>query len=103
MAFLADDDVIVHRDSEWPRNIDDRLRHLDIGMRWRGVSGRMIVHEDQGRGGQLQRAFDHLARINRRVIDGADLLDLIEDQLIPLVEMSTRNCSLSAKAIVVRQ
>ena len=32
MAFLADDDVIVHRDSEWPRNIDDRLRHLDIGM-----------------------------------------------------------------------
>jgi len=32
VGFLADDDVIVHGDSGWPGNIDDRLRHLDIGV-----------------------------------------------------------------------
>jgi hypothetical protein len=32
VAFLADEDVIVHADPEWPGNVDDRLRHLDIGM-----------------------------------------------------------------------
>jgi hypothetical protein len=32
VALLANDDVIVHRDSERPGNVDDRLRHLDVGM-----------------------------------------------------------------------
>mgnify|MGYP007099615539 CR=1 FL=1 len=46
----------------------------------------MIVHQnDRGRG-ELKRALDHLARIDRRVVDRADLLQLIGDQLIALVE-----------------
>jgi hypothetical protein len=32
VAFLAYDDVIVHSDPEWPGNVDDLLRHPDIGM-----------------------------------------------------------------------
>ena len=31
-------------------------------------------------------ALDHLARIHRRVIDGADLLLLVRDEMIALVE-----------------
>ena len=36
--------------------------------------------------GQLQRALDHLARIDRRVVDGAGLLHLVGDQPVALVE-----------------
>lgn len=45
MAFLADDDVIMNRDAERLRGFDDCLRHVDIGARWRRVSGRMIVDQ----------------------------------------------------------
>ena len=38
MAFLADDDVIVHGNPERIGDADDRLRHLDIGGRRRRVA-----------------------------------------------------------------
>ena len=31
VAFLADDDVIVHGNPQGARDLDDRLRHLDVG------------------------------------------------------------------------
>src|SRR4051794_13467840 len=31
VPVLADDDVIVHRDAERLRHVDDRLGHLDVG------------------------------------------------------------------------
>jgi len=43
MAILADDDVIVHGNSERLRDRLDLLRHLDIRPRWRRIAGRMIV------------------------------------------------------------
>jgi len=46
----------------------------------------VIVHEDQRRGRQFQRALDDFARIDGRVIDRAGLLQLVDDQLIALVE-----------------
>src|SRR5580692_9893966 len=46
MAVSAYDDVVVHGDAERLRDIDDRFRHLDIGLRWRGIAGRVIVHQD---------------------------------------------------------
>ena len=45
MAFLADDDVIVHRDAERLRGFDDRLRHLDIGAGGCRVARGVIVHQ----------------------------------------------------------
>ena len=66
VAVPADDDVVVHGDAERLGDIDDRLRHVDIGARGRWIAARMIVHQyDSGRG-QLQRALDHLAWIDRR-------------------------------------
>src|ERR1019366_2966073 len=46
----------------------------------------MVVHQDQRGGGEFERALDHFARIDRRVIDGADLLQFVGDQLIALLE-----------------
>src|SRR4029077_15096017 len=37
MSVLADDDVIVHRNAQWTRDVDDRLGHRDIRLRWRGI------------------------------------------------------------------
>jgi len=46
----------------------------------------VVVHEDQRRCRQFERTLDDLARIDRRVVDRAGLLQLIDDQLIALVE-----------------
>ena len=86
MAVLADDDVVVHGNAERLGNVNDRLRHLDVGVARRRVAGRVIVHQDQRRGGQFERALDHLARIDRRMIDGAGLLHFVGDEPVALVE-----------------
>ena len=43
VAVLADDEVVVHRDAERARDLDDRLRHLDVGARRRRVATRVVV------------------------------------------------------------
>jgi hypothetical protein len=45
MAFLADDNVVVHRDAERLCHGDDLLRHLDVGARRRRVAGWVIVQD----------------------------------------------------------
>ena len=38
MPVLAHDDVVVHGNAERGRDLDDRLGHLDIGLRRRRVA-----------------------------------------------------------------
>jgi hypothetical protein len=45
MPALPDDDVIMHRYPERPRDVDDRAGHLDVRLRWRRIAGRVIVHQ----------------------------------------------------------
>jgi hypothetical protein len=45
MPVLADDEVVVHGDAERARDLDDRLRHLDVGARRGGIAGGMVVHQ----------------------------------------------------------
>jgi hypothetical protein len=45
MPVLADDDVVVHGNAERGGDLDDRLGHLDIGLRGRGVAAGVIVHQ----------------------------------------------------------
>jgi hypothetical protein len=33
VAVLADDEVVVHRDAQRARDLDDRPRHVDVGAR----------------------------------------------------------------------
>src|SRR6516165_4421047 len=58
----------------------------DIGLRGGGVPGRMVVHQDQRRGAELERALYHLASIDRRVVDGAALLTLVLDEHVLAIE-----------------
>ena len=60
--------------------------HVDIGLGRGGVARRMIVHHDDGRGMQGQGPPHHLARVQRRVIDGALLLDFVADQHVLAVQ-----------------
>jgi hypothetical protein len=89
-----DDDVVVHGNAEWLGDVDDRLHHLNVRTRRRRIVRRMIVHQDQRGGREFERALDHLA---------ADLLQFVGDELVAPSRNSTRNGSLSAKAIAVRQ
>jgi hypothetical protein len=43
MSVLADDDVVVHGNAKRSCDVDDRFGHLDIGLRRRGIAGRVIV------------------------------------------------------------
>jgi hypothetical protein len=45
MPVLADNDVVVHGDAERGGDVDDRLGHLDVGLRRRRVAGWMVVQE----------------------------------------------------------
>jgi hypothetical protein len=45
MPVLADDDVVVHGNPERGGDADDRLGHLDVGLRWRRIAGGVVVQE----------------------------------------------------------
>jgi hypothetical protein len=48
MPVLADDDVIVHGDAERRGDVDDRLGHLDIGLRRRRIARGVVVDNGPG-------------------------------------------------------
>jgi len=65
---------------------DNILGDGDVGLRGGRVARRMIVHQDQRRSLELERALDHLAGIDRGVVDRPALLLLVLDQRILAVE-----------------
>jgi hypothetical protein len=44
MPVLADHDVVMHGNAERLCDLDDRLGHVDVGLRWRRIAAWMIVH-----------------------------------------------------------
>ena len=97
--MLADNDVIVHGNPERPGDIDDRLGHVDVGARRRWIAGGMIMHQDDRSRGELECALDHLARIDRRVVDSAGPLHLVGDDGIALVEKENAELFLLGEAL----
>ena len=61
-------------------------RHGNVGLAGGWVARRVVVHQDDRRGVQFEGAFDHLARVDGHVIDGALGLFLIRDQDVLAVE-----------------
>ncbi len=47
VSVLADDDVVVDGNAERGGDLDDRLRHVDVGLRRRRIGGGVVVHQDQ--------------------------------------------------------
>lgn len=86
MSVLADDNMVMHRDTERPGGFHDRLRHVDVRPRRGGVSGRVVVHQDDGGGGEFERTAHDLAGIDGRVIHRSAALHLICDQRVALVQ-----------------
>src|SRR5262249_44187233 len=60
----ADYQMVVHGHAERLRRLDDVLGDGDVGLRRAGVAGGVVVHQDQCRGLELERALDDLARVD---------------------------------------
>ena len=86
VALAADDQMIVNHDAERLAEADDLHGHRDVGGGRARVAGRMVVHQDQRCGPEFERAAHDLARIDRRVIDRANALHLVGDELVLLIE-----------------
>jgi hypothetical protein len=65
MPVLADDQVVVHRNAERARDVDDRLGHLDVGARGRRISGRVVV-QNQTRPGSTLISFNFFSSPGRQ-------------------------------------
>ena len=72
MPLAADNDVVGHLDAENTARFHEPLRHANVGIRWRWVAARMVVHEDD----TVRRADDcrpkHFAWMRHRLIQRAD-------------------------------
>jgi hypothetical protein len=55
VPVLADNEMVVHGDAERARDLDDRLRHLDVGARRGGIAGGMVVHRPAATSKTLMR------------------------------------------------
>src|ERR1700680_3997257 len=82
MAAAADDEVIMHSDTERRRGLDDVLSHRDVRDGWGRIAGGMVVHQNQCRCAEVESPSDYLARINRRMVYRPALYSLIPDQCV---------------------
>ena len=104
MALAADDDVVVDGDAEGLRHVHDLARHRmsaeeGVGSPegWLWTRIRAVAESSSAR-------LHHLARIDRRVVDGAGLLHLVGDQRVALVEeQQAELLACRMKAMAVRQ
>ncbi len=78
--------MVVHGEVQGAAGQGHLAGYLHVGLRRRRIAGGVVVHQDHRRGGELQRPAGHLARIDRRMIDGALVHHLVTDQLVLLVE-----------------
>ena len=77
----------MQRQPEILAPLPNLLGHAEIGIGRRRIAGRMVVDQDQGAGVQHQRPLDHLARIDRDMVDRAGREKLIGDDAVLAVEV----------------
>ena len=81
------DDVVMQSQAEIPAPLLDLLGHAEIGLRRCRVARRVVMDQDQGAGVQHQRPLDHLARIDRHMVNRAGREKLIGDNAVLTVEV----------------
>ena len=69
MALGADDDMVVDGDLQYPSGLDDLTRQLDVLAARLRIAAGMVVDKDDRGGVVIERALDHLANIDRRLVD----------------------------------
>ena len=72
--------MVVYRDANRVTGALDLFGHVNVCGRWGGITRWMIVHKDQSRRIEIERAFDHLAWVDRDMINSAYALNFIRDQ-----------------------
>ena len=83
----TDDDVVMQRQAEVLAPLLDLLSHSEIRLGRRRIAGGVVVDQDQGAGVQHQRPLDHLARIDRDMVDRAGREKFIGDDAVLAVEV----------------
>ncbi len=70
MAFPGDDDVILHQYAQLITRCDDFFCHVDISIRWCGITRRMIVQEpfSSRYPSEKQYIFTHLFAVRARCL-----------------------------------
>lgn len=89
MAGSADDDVVVYGDSQPLARLRDRAGDLDVRATGGGVAAGMVVDEDDRGRAEIDRAADHLADIDRGLVDRALAHHLVADQHVTCVKIKT--------------
>ncbi len=87
MALAPDDDVIVDGDAHVPSGLGDALGDLDVGAARLGRAGGVVVDKDHRGCPDVHRPADHLARVDRSLVDRAVADVVIVDQPVPGVEI----------------
>ena len=87
MPLAPDDHMVMHHDPHMPPGLGNAVGDGHIGLAGLRVAGRVVVDEDQPRRAQIQPLVDHLARVDRRLIDAAVGQMLIADQAVFGVEV----------------
>src|SRR3546814_12914312 len=83
----ADDDMIVECDPQLCRSVRDIPRDRDILPARFGAAARMVVDEDERRGAEFERAFDHFADIDGRLVDRTLAREFVAAQHVARVEV----------------
>jgi hypothetical protein len=83
---LADHQMVVDHQAHRLGGGDDFLSHVDIGAAWRRVAARVVMHQDDRRRAEVERALDDFTRIYRSMVHCAALLHLVGDQRVLAVQ-----------------
>ena len=81
------DDVVMQSQAEILAALLDFFRHGDIRLRWRRITGGVVVDHDQGACVQHQRPLDDLAGIDWDMVHSSDRKLLVRDDAIAPVEV----------------
>src|SRR3546814_7467513 len=78
-------------DPQLCRSVRDIPRDRDILPARFGAAARMVVDEDERRGAEFERAFDHFADIDGRLVDRTLAREFVADQHVARVEVEDAN------------
>ena len=91
MAAGADDDMIVQLDAQPLADLGDVAGDGDVLFARAWIAARVVVHQDQAGGAEIERPADHFARVDRRFAGRSLAEMLVADQHVLRVQEQDPN------------
>ena len=88
--------MIVQGDTKHLCCVHNLLGHVDVRLAGRWITGRVIMHKDQGGRIKIKCAFDDLAGVNRDMINRALRLCFIRDDSVLCIQKAKLRDTLAA-------